>query len=110
MGMYVATDRFVSMVKGDTLSFGLEFEGLDQDLDTAYLTCRKNFTEAPVFQKSLGDGITKQDVSHYVIRVAPEDTAGLQAGKYYYDLEIGANGDKFTILKGILELERDITY
>lgn len=110
MSMYVSDDRYITMPRGDTLSFGLEFEGLDQDLDTAYFTCRRNFTEAPVFQKSLGDGITKQDTEHYVVRVAPEDTEGLHAGKYYYDLEIGVNGDKFTILKGVLELERDVTY
>ena len=110
MSMYVADDRYIRMPKGDTLSFGLEFEGLDQDLDTAYFTCRRNFTEAAVFQKSLGNGITKQEAGKYVVRVAPEDTKDLEAGKYYYDHEIGANGDVFTILKGVLELERDVTH
>ena len=108
--MRLFDDRYVTMARGDTVSFGMEIEGLDQDLDTAFLTCRKNFTEAPVFQKSLGDGITKQDTGLYVVRIAPGDTEGLQVGKYYYDLELGVNGDKFTILKGILEIEQDVTY
>jgi hypothetical protein len=107
--MRLFDDRYVTMTRGDTVSFNMEIEGLDQDLDTAYLTCRKNHTEAPVFQKSLGDGITKQDTGLYVVRIAPEDTEGLQVGKYYYDLELGVNGDKFTILKGILEIEQDVT-
>lgn len=110
MSMYVADDRYIRMPRGDTLSFGLEFEGLDQDLDTAYFTCRKSFTEAAVFQKSIGHGITKQETGKYVVRVAPEDTKDLEAGKYYYDLEISANGDVFTILKGVLELEQDVTF
>jgi hypothetical protein len=108
--MYLWDDRYVTMTRGDTMSFGMELEGLDQDLDTAFLTCRKSHTEPPVFQKSIGDGITKVDEGQYVVRVAPEDTEGLEAGKYYYDLEIGVNGDVYTILKGILEIEQDVTF
>lgn len=108
--MRLFDDRYVTMARGDTMSFGMEIEGLDQDLDTAYFTCRKNHTEAPVFQKSLGNGITKVGDNQYTVRIAPDDTESLEAGKYYYDLEIGVNGDKFTILKGILELEQDVTF
>lgn len=107
--MYIFEDRYVTMTRGDTISFGMEIEGLGQDLETAYFTCKKNVTEGAVFQKSLGDGITKQDEGKYVVRIAPGDTENLEPGKYFYDLEIGANGDKFTILKGVLELERDYT-
>ena len=108
--MYIFEDRYVTMTRGDTMSFGMEIEGLNQDLDTAYFTCKRNVTEGAVFQKSLGDGITKLEANKYVVRIAPEDTEDLDPGKYFYDLEIGANGDKFTILKGVLELERDITH
>lgn len=107
--MYIWEDRYVLMTRGDTLSFGIEIEGLDQDLETAFLTCKKNHNEAPLFKKTLGDGITKQETGKYVVRVAPEDTENLEPGKYFYDLEIGANGDIFTILKGVLEIERDVT-
>ena len=107
--MRLFDDRYVTMTRGDTMSFNMEIEGLD-DLDTAYLTCRRNHTEAPVFQKSLGNGITKQGDGLYCVRIAPEDTKDLEPAKYYYDLELGANGDRFTILKGVLELERDVTH
>lgn len=107
--MYIWEDRYVLMTRGDTLSFGVEIEGLDQDLDTAFLTCKRNHAESAVFQKSLGDGITKRETGVYVVRVAPEDTEDLEPGKYYYDLQLGVNGDIFTVLKGVLELERDVT-
>lgn len=107
--MQIWDERYVTMTRGDTMSFGLEIDGLDQDLDTAFFTCKKNVTEGAVFQKSLGDGITKQETGKYVVRIAPEDTEDLEPGKYFYDLELGANGDRFTILKGVLELEYDIT-
>jgi len=103
-------DNNISMVRGDTLSFGMEFEDFDQDLETAFFTCKKNYDDdEPVFQKSIGNGITKVDDGRYVVRVAPEDTKDIEAGAYYYDLEIGANSDIFTILKGVLDIEPDVT-
>jgi hypothetical protein len=87
----------------------MEIDGLEQDLETAYLTCRKSYTEPPVFQKSLGHGISKTGEGQYVFRVAPEDTEPLEPGKYHYDVQIGANGDVFTVLDGILEIRRDVT-
>ena len=103
-------DQNIKMIRGDTVSFGLEFDGLDQDLDTAFLTVKKNHTDSEnLFQKSLSDGITKQNDGLYVVRIAPNDTAGAEAGKYYYDLQIGVNGDYFTILKGVFEIEKDVT-
>ena len=108
--MRVWDDRYVLVTRGDTISFGIEIEGLEQDLDTAFFTCRKNYTDPPIFQKSLEGGITKQETGKYVVRVAPEDTKDIEPGQYHYDLEIGANGDVYTILKGILEFEQDVTY
>ena len=103
------TDEIISMVRGDTLAFGMEFEDLDQDLETAFFSCRQSYEGEIVFQKSLSDGISKVEDGKYRCRVAPEDTASVAAGKYYYDLEIGVNGDKFTILKGVLDIEPDVT-
>lgn len=108
--MRIFDDRYVTMTRGDTMSFGIEIDGLDQDLDTAFFTVRKSYSESPVFQKSIGDGISKVGDSQYTVRVAPEDTENLQPGKYHYDLQLGVNSDVFTIIKGVLELERDVTF
>lgn len=103
-------DKNITMTRGDTLSFGLEIEGLEQDLDTAYFTCKSSFSATSnVFQKSLGDGISKVATGQYRCRVAPEDTEGLVAGTYYYDFEIGVNDDIFTLMKGALIIEPDVT-
>lgn len=100
----------ITMVRGDTFSFGVEIEGLEQDLESAYFTCKQNYTDDEnAFQKSLDDGITKLETGKYIVRVAPEDTKYLEAGKYFYDFQIAANGDVFTVLHGVLELERDVT-
>lgn len=102
-------------VKGDTFSSGLKVEGLEQDLDTAYFTCRENLNDnsEALFVKSLNNGITlvdyddEKDIREYAVRIAPEDTKDLQSGTYYYDLEIGVNGDIFTIMKGLFVIEQD---
>ena len=107
--MHIFDDRYVTMTRGDTMSFGIEIEGLNQDLETAFFTCRKDLTESPVFQKSIGNGISKVGNQQYAVRIAPEDTANLQPGRYYYDLQLSVNSDVFTILKGVLEIDNDVT-
>lgn len=101
-------DYQIKMVRGDTLSFGLIFDGLDQDLDSAFFTVKKD-EDGFIFQKKLGSGITKQSDGKYVVRVEPADTRNLEPDYYSFDTEISANGDVFTIMKGILILEQDIT-
>ena len=100
----------IKSVRGDTMAFAIEIEDLDQDLDSAYFSCKQNYTDEDyVFQKSIGDGIEKVETGKYRIRVAPEDTATVDPGRYYFDLEIGANGDIYTLMRGILELLPDVT-
>lgn len=105
-------EQYITMTRGDTFSFGLFVEGLgDQDLETAFFTCKSNRSDdVNVFQKALGAGISKYDAGKYRVRVAPEDTKDVEAGKYFYDLEIGLNGDKFTVMKGVLEITQDVTF
>lgn len=106
-------NKNLKMVRGDTLSFGIEYSFDDesvQDLDTCYFSCKQNADdEEYIFQKSLNDGISKVDDGKYRVRVAPEDTENVEVGNYYYDLEIGLNDDIFTIIKGVLSIESDIT-
>lgn len=97
------------MVRGDTLAFSFEVEGIDS-LDTAYFSCKANVDDDEyVFQKSLSDGISVVTTGKYRVRIAPDDTAFVEVGSYYYDLEIGANSDIYTILKGVLKIEQDVT-
>ena len=107
--MNVCKNINLCMVRGDTLAFSFEVEGIDS-LETAYFSCKANADDTEyVFQKSLTDGISLVETGKYRVRVAPEDTSNIEVGSYYYDLEIGANSDIFTILKGILKVEQDVT-
>lgn len=104
-------DTNLTMVRGDTLSFGIEYDGTTQDLDTAYFTCRNSeSSENVIFQKSIGNGIEKVDTGVYIVRVAPSDTKYIEPGTYYYDFQISINGDVFTLLIGALIIEQDATF
>ena len=100
----------IDMVRGDSLSFGLEFEGLGQNLESADFTVKKDDSDATVLiHKDLSDGISKTEDYKYIVRLAPEDTADLDAGYYHFDMQIGVNSDIFTIMLGILVLEQGVT-
>ena len=106
-------NKNITMVRGDTLSFNVEVTDADGEIievDSAYFTCKKISTDdSNVFKKALGAGIT-QDEDGMTVRVAPEDTRNVNAGQYFYDMQIGVGEDIFTILKGVLEIEQDVSY
>lgn len=105
-------NKNITMTKGDTLSFNviaMDTNGEPMVVDSADFTCKKLGTETSnVFRKSLGAGIT-QDDGMITVRVAPEDT-NINAGRYFYDMQIGVGSDIFTVMKGVLEIEQDVTY
>lgn len=106
----IGANQNINMVRGDTFAFGLELMQLDQDLESAFLTVRKSYDGDFSFQKSLNNGIEKVETGLYRFRIAPEDTIDLEAGHYYYDVQIGLNSDIFTVVKGDLWIEHDATY
>lgn len=107
----------LEMIKGDTLSFAveIEFDDKPQELEKAFFTCKKNLDDGDVvFQKTLEDGISfrkkERNKMYYVVRIAPEDTKDIEAGYYFYDVQIELNSDVFTILTGALKVRNGITY
>ncbi len=106
-------DSNITMTKGDTLSFNIfvtDSNGNAVTVDSADFTCKKLATdEVNVFRKSLNAGIS-QDEECLTVRVAPQDTQNVDAGLYFYDCQIGVEDDVFTILKGILTIEQDVTF
>lgn len=104
------------MIKGDTLSFAveIEFDDKPQELEKAFFTCKKNLDDGDVvFQKTLEDGISfrkqERNKMYYVVRIVPEDTKDIEAGHYFYDMQIEINSDVFTILTGALKVRYGIT-
>ena len=113
---FTMEDDYIRMTRGDTLSFGLQLYDetgtpFGQDLERAYFTCKSNRSDKRfLFRKSLSDGVSKVGRGSYVVRVAPSDTADAKPGKYFYDFEIGCNGDVFTIMRGVIEIMQDVTF
>ena len=110
---FTLNDNYIKMVRGTSLSFG--FEVVDengapftQELEHVYFACKKKDSDEYAFRTSLVDGIDKVDVGKYRVRVAPEDTQNIEIGKYFYDLQIGLNGDVFALMRGVLEIEHEV--
>lgn len=105
-------DKYITMVKGDTLSFGVVLEddtGSPVNITGAVFVARKSYSATTsVFEKTLGNGITKVEDGIYSVRVAPEDTADNDAGRYYYQFKVMKNSDVYTIMRGIIELEPEV--
>ena len=107
----------LDMIRGDTLSFAIEigFDESPQKLDSAFFSVKKNIDDdSYMLQKSIANnGIeyvkTDGNSLYYRVRVAPEDTKNIAEGTYFYDLQIGINDDIFTVLKGAIRVEGDVT-
>lgn len=99
----------MSMVKGDTLCFGVKITGTDQ-LFGVWFSCKKNPDDTEyIFQKETGRGIDLVEPRVYRVRVAPRDTQNVESGTYYYDLQIKNHDDIYTILQGTLTINHEIT-
>mgnify|MGYP003294929329 CR=1 FL=1 len=104
------TDENITMVSGDTLSFNVvvkDQNGEPVAVDGASFKAKHNLAGSTVaISKSLGDGITQAD-GVLTVRIAPADTANL-VGFFYYDMDITVGSDRFTLLRGMLQIEYDV--
>ena len=116
---YNVLKKDITMVKGDTMSFGFQLQGLDGSVPSDItFSCKNNPEDKDaVFTCKLSeeDGVwidsedTVHDILTYGVRVAPAKTEDLNTGRYFYDLEIDVNNDVFTLMKGRLLIEYDVT-
>lgn len=113
-----AIHRDISMVKGDTMTFGFQIQGLGgQRPDEIHFTCIQDLEDEQYqFERTLDNGVSFRsydegtDTLTYGVRVPPEDTEDMQEGLYYYDLQLDINGDILTLMKGRLTLEWESTH
>lgn len=103
----------ITMIRGDTLAFNVEVKDQDGNvviIDDANMTCKKRLSsDENIFHKSLGSGIIQADGLIFV-RVAPEDTKEVDAGRYFYDFNIHVGNDVYTLMIGVLSIEQDVTF
>ncbi len=105
-------DYNMTMVQGDTLAFAVEIEGYEGEVTAAEFAAKMDLEDELAIRKTLGEGIeyageTEEGVA-YNVTVNPEDTEDLPIGQYYYQLKMNFEGDIFTVLKGILKIERSV--
>ena len=120
---YNVLKKDITMVKGDTMSFGFQIQGLEGSTPSSIVFSCKDDPEddAAIFTSSLENGgiwldeeNEETDTLTYGVRIAPEKTEDLNVGRYFYDLEVTINGgtvneDVFTLMKGRLQIEYDVT-
>ena len=112
-----AINRDIEMVRGDTMSFAFQLKGLEGSRPNAvYFTCKASIEDtSPVFQLSLDNTIDERsydpekDILTYSVRIPPDKTVNLDNGRYFYDLEIQVNADIFTLMRGRLAIDYEIT-
>lgn len=106
----------INIVKGDSLSFGFILTGIDgATVSEVSFTCKETpDSREPLFVSNFENkGCWKDafttDTLQCGVRIKPEYTDSLPAGRYFYDLEVRINEDVFTFMKGRLNVEYDVT-
>ena len=61
-------------------------------------------------QKTLENGIIKDEENYYHVEILPEDTNDLKYKEYVYDLEVITDTYKKTIASGTLLLKEETTF
>lgn len=109
--------RDITMIRGDTMSFGFQIQGLGgQTPRVITFTCKETpESDTDLFSVDLNDHIrersydSEHDIRTYVVRIPPILTADLELGRYFYDLQININNDIITLMRGRLSLEYEIS-
>ena len=98
----------LQMVRGDTLSFDIQAEGLEGSVTNVTMTARLDGSGTNLFQVTLGDGITATEEGWHV-RVPPAATQDAAPTSYRYDVQFVVGDDVYTPLYGTLKLIEDVT-
>lgn len=88
--------------KGDQFSFIINFKNLNQDLSSLDFGLKVDYDTPMLVLKSLGDGVTKIDTTHYSVAFSPQDTGGLEVGMYVFDLRYTIGDTPKTPVSGYL--------
>ena len=79
--------KVFSVKRGSTFSCIVTFKNLNQDVTTMNFGVKEDYEdELLVFNKTIGDGITKIETGKYKVDFSTSDILLLDAGMYVYDL------------------------
>lgn len=104
----------IEMVRGDTMVFNFQLEGLQGATPDFTFTCNDNPEGTTYFTVDTTDGVelleydSDNDVATYAVTVAPYKTQTMDIARYYYDLKMELDTDVITLLRGRLTLLYDV--
>ena len=96
--------RVFSVKQGDQFSFTVTFKNLQEDLTTLTMGVKRDYNDAMLITKSLGNGITKIETGKYRVDFTPEETEALIPSYYVFDLRMTLGTVVFTPLYGYLNI------
>lgn len=103
----------IDMVRGDTLTFNFQIQGLGTTSATFAFLVAENFNDAPLIRSDSANGgvslvNTEGDVNTYTVNVRPQQTSGLDVMLYHYDLVMYVDDNVYTLMRGDLNLLNEV--
>ena len=106
----------ISFTKGDTFALEIKIKNITEDLRTAYFTVKESPDDAPLVQKTLGQGITKIDEraykneKTYKLQLQSFDTINLEANvQYLYDFQATVGNVVKTLFSGVFVVTHSVS-
>ena len=106
----------IDMVRGDTMTFNFQLQGLDGITPYIVFTCAETYNDAPIFTAdTIGGDISleaydeENDVATYTVVIVPNKTKTMDLNRYYYDLQLSTDDDVITLMRGRLTLVYGVT-
>lgn len=102
--------------RGDNFKFKFQRKNSNDEAITTlpkklYFTVKNNNYETDfLIQKTLENGIIKDEDNYYHVEILPEDTNNLKYKEYVYDIEVITDTYKKTIASGTLLLKKETTF
>lgn len=102
--------------RGDNFKFKFQRKNRNNEVITTlprklYFTVKENHYKTEfLIQKTLENGIIKDEDNYYHVEILPEDTNNLKYKEYVYDIEVITDTYKKTIASGTLLLKEETTF
>lgn len=100
------------MQRGDSKTYTLHLTDSAGDQiaitngDVVYFTAKQNLSSS---EADIEIEVTTFSAGDAQIDLVPSDTDSLTPGTYLYDIQWNTGSDKYTVLKGKLKIEEDVT-
>lgn len=106
----------IDIVRGDTLAFNFQLQGLSGVTPYIVFTCSENYVDTPIFTADTTSGDIslleydeEKDLATYGVVITPNKTKTMDLNRYYYDLELRTTDDVITLMRGRLTLVYGVT-